>query len=120
MDAFVAENMARLAALARRFDEAVAAVRQGAPPVYNFPNTAFSPCPVDPNITMVTIVTRADEDSAWDPPAESPPEAVYDALVACGFSEEAENGFTIDRPVEDVALLLTSWGLVEVPRDDLM
>eukprot|EP01040_Poterioochromonas_malhamensis_P021846 gene21846-26442_t len=120
MDDFVAENMAHLAELTQRFDEAVAAVREGAPPLYTFLNTAYSPCPVDPEITMVTIITRPDEDSAWDPPAESPPAPVYDALLACGFSEEAENGFTISRPVEEVALLLASWGLVEVPMDDLM
>eukprot|EP01039_Chlorochromonas_danica_P013462 gene13462-15583_t len=120
MDEFAAENMAHLAELTQRFDEAVAAVREGAPPLYTFVNTAYSPCPVDPEITMVTIITRPDEDSEWDPPAESPPAPVYDALLACGFSEEAENGFTISRPVEEVALLLASWGLVEVPMDDLM
>ena len=120
MDEFVAQNMAHLAELTRVFDEAVAAVRQGRTPEHSFRNTAYMLDEMDPSITMVTIITRPNETSSWLPPDESPPAAVYAALIAAGFSEEAENGFTIERPRADVSLLLSSWGMAEVAMEDFM
>eukprot|EP00428_Durinskia_dybowskii_P071015 CAMPEP_0170389108 /NCGR_PEP_ID=MMETSP0117_2-20130122/18441_1 /TAXON_ID=400756 /ORGANISM="Durinskia baltica, Strain CSIRO CS-38" /LENGTH=106 /DNA_ID=CAMNT_0010645073 /DNA_START=39 /DNA_END=356 /DNA_ORIENTATION=+ len=104
------ENTTHLAGLSASFDEALSAARQGGDSTYTFSNNiAFITFSVDPNITMVSIITRPDEASRWLNPGEDAPPLVYAALITSGFSEEAENGFTIDRPAADVSLLLSLW-----------
>jgi hypothetical protein len=113
MDNFMADNDARLVEQTAKFDAALAAVLQGSPSPHTFHNVAFSISPVMEDITMVTILTRDDENSPWNPPEEEAPADVDSALRANGFDEEGENGFTINRSTEAVIQLLTSWGLLQ-------
>jgi hypothetical protein len=96
------------------FDIALAAIIGGEAPRYAFENIGFmiSLDEEEGDISMVTIITRLNENTPWLPPEESAPIDVDHALRACGMVEEGTNAYTIDRPVEAVVQLLSSWGLL--------